>query len=110
MKMQAELDDPANMYSFTQSNSVFLSEGSKFSLFDLKTGKKIYEIKVEDYQEKGALSVIDNKLFVSSDKKLNCFDVLSGILLWAKEYHDIDQENFTRIVKVGNTLLLRYQE
>ena len=108
LKMQVELDDPAQLYSFVQPQSVFLSEGEKFSLFDLKSGKKTYEVKIEDYEKKGPLKIIENKLFVSSDKKLNCYDVLSGSLLWAKEYNDIDQEEFNRITKVGTTLLLRY--
>jgi outer membrane protein assembly factor BamB len=108
LKFQVELDNPAKFYSYVHAQSVFISEGEKSMLVDLKSGKNIYELKVEDYQEKGLLKIIDNKFLVSSTKTINCYDVSTGQLLWAKEYHDIEQEYFTEVVKIGNTLLLRY--
>jgi outer membrane protein assembly factor BamB len=108
LKTQVELDNPVKLYRFISDQSVFLCEGEKFALYDLKSGKNIYEVKVEDYQEKGLLKVIDNKFLISSQKNVNCYDVSTGQLLWAKEYHDIEQEYFTEVIKVGNSLLLRY--
>jgi len=108
LKIQVELDNPVKLYSYVNAQSIFLSEGEKSRLVDLKSGKNIYELKVEEYQEKGLLKVIDNKFFVSSERKVNCYDVVTGQLLWAKEFHDIEQQYFTEVVNVGSTLLLRY--
>ena len=107
-KFQVELDNPVKIYNFVNAQSVFLSEGEKSRLIDLKSGKNIYDIKVEDFQEKGLLKLIDNKFLVSSQKAVNCYDVLTGQLLLAKEYHNIEQEYFTEVVTTGSTLLLRY--
>ena len=106
--MQAELDNPIKFHHFTNNQSVFINEGEKSSLYGLRSGKKVYELKPEDYEQKGLSTVIDGNYWVSTEKNINCYDVVTGKLLWSKRYHDIDQEYFAGLDIYKNVILLSY--
>jgi hypothetical protein len=108
LKMQVELDNPIKFHYFTNNQSVFISEGEKSSLYDLNNGNKIYELKPEDFEPKGLSTIIDGRYWVSTEKNINCYDILTGKLLWSKGYHDIDQEYYSGIKIYNNMVLLSY--
>jgi outer membrane protein assembly factor BamB len=108
LRLQVEMENPIRLHSFTKTQSLFVSEGERSFLYDLNTGKKLYELKQENYEPKGLLSVIGDKFLVSSEKEINCYDIASGRRLWARNYHDIDQEYFASLVQAENPLVLLY--
>lgn len=108
-KWKVELDDPAQLYEFVGNGKyLFFNSDELAWLYDASTGKKVWDIKVKDYEKKGIHQLVGEQYLVSTDDGLNCYDALTGKLQWQKIYKGIDQDEFMSLEFIEKAAVLRY--
>lgn len=93
-KFTVEMKDEAKIWRLIENDKyLFLSSYEYSYLYELETGKKVYELYLDDYDKKGMKEIIDKYFFISVDNELHCYDILTGKQLWKQKY------NFFEITK-----------
>ena len=110
-KWKVELDEPINDYNFINGGKyLFFTNGANAWCYDAVSGNKVWDMKVNDYEEQGMHSLIDDLYLVSSDNKLQCYNAVTGKLNWEQNYNDIDQGDYKSYEFVENTAMIRFGE
>ncbi|MBI2429445.1 MAG: PQQ-binding-like beta-propeller repeat protein [Ignavibacteriales bacterium] len=85
---------------------IFLQSDEYAWLYETRTGKKVWGVKIEEYIEKGMHQIVYDSLYIVSDEdSLKCFAMFQNRLLWKQRYPAIEQDEF-RSIKHFDTLLI----
>lgn len=88
---------------------LFLSADEHAWLYEIATGKKVWNVEVKDYTEKGLHQIVNDSIYlVSSDDSLFSFSIISDTLLWKRSYQGIEQDRFNGILQLDTLLVVSY--
>ncbi|GEM_PF-1615587 len=108
-KWNLDIGEQIKDYSFLQEGKfLFLSNYEYSWLFDAASGAKIYELRVKKYEKQGVHQLIGEKFLIGTGEGLQCYDALTGKLLWQQEYAKVDQDEYTNLSFRNNNIILRY--
>lgn len=106
-----DIGEPIDQYRFLKNGDfLFMTSGKYAWLYNSVNGDKVYELKVKDFEKKGVQSLIGERYLVSTDEALQCYNALTGKILWEQKYEKISQDNYSDLSFIGATMVLRYQD
>ncbi len=109
-KWKLDIGEQIKNYSFLQEGKFLFLTNYEYSwLFDASTGAKVYELRVKNYEKKGVHQLVDDKFLIGTDDDLQCYDALTGQLIWKQAYKDVSQDDFTDLDWLGNALVVSYR-
>jgi len=104
-----KMDEEIQEYNFLRDGKfIFLRNGKYAWLYNSETGKKVYDLKIDDYEKLGVQTLTGERYLVSGDDVLQCFDALTGKLLWKQEYKDVSQDEYNGMSETDDLTVLRY--
>lgn len=107
---KVELDESIQNYNFLQDGKyLFFTNAEYIWLYDTQTGKEIYNMEIDDFEEEGIHQLVDEWYLVSTGDGVQCFDAVKGEKIWESEF-DVSQSDFTEIMAFGDIAVLRYGE
>jgi outer membrane protein assembly factor BamB len=107
---KVELDESIQNYHFLQDGKfLFFTNAEYLWLYETQTGKEVYNMEIDDFEEEGIHQLIEEWYLVSSDDGVQCFDAAKGEKIWKSEF-DVSQSDFTEIMAFGDIAVLRYGE
>ena len=108
-KWKLDIGEQIKDYSFLQEGKFLFLTNYEYSwLYDAATGAKVYELQVKKWEKKGVHQLIGEKYLIGTSKGLQCYDALTGKLMWEQEYADVDQDEFSNLSFRNNNVILRY--
>ncbi|HTX18194.1 MAG TPA: PQQ-binding-like beta-propeller repeat protein [Bacteroidota bacterium] len=80
-------------------------------LYDIASGKKVWNEELKDFNKKGLRYVVQgSKFFVSASKSVQCYDVMTGSKLWETPVPGVDQDDYrTREEISSDALMIGYE-
>jgi putative pyrroloquinoline-quinone binding quinoprotein len=107
---KVELDETIQNYHFLQDGKyLFFTNAEYLWLYDTQTGKEVYNMEIDDFEEEGIHQLIEEWYLVSTGDGVQCFDAAKGEKIWESEF-DVSQSDFTEIMAFGDIAVLRYGE
>jgi len=107
---KVELDETIQNYHFLEEGKyLFFTNEEYLWLYDTQSGKEVYNMEIDDFEEEGIHQLVDNYYLVSTDDGVQCYDAVKGQKLWESEF-DVSQSDFTEIMAFGDIAVLRYGE
>ncbi|HTR80467.1 MAG TPA: PQQ-binding-like beta-propeller repeat protein [Bacteroidota bacterium] len=110
---KADLGKEIQAIRYLDGNTNVLFASNKYVwLYDVASGKKIWNAELQDYNKKGLRYVTQgNKFFISTSKTVQCYDALTGSRLWETTVPDVDQDDYRSREKIANdALMIRYED
>jgi hypothetical protein len=110
-KWKLDVGEQIKDYSFLKDGKfLFLSNYEYSWLFDAATGSKVYELRVKNWEKKGVHTLVGEKFLIGTDDDLQCYDALTGKLIWKQEYAKISQDDYRDLDWLGNITVIRYED
>jgi len=110
---KANLGEEIKAIRYLDDNKNVLFASNEYVwLYDIASGKKIWNAELKDFNKKGIRYVVQgSKFFVSTSKTVQCYDALTGTRLWETPVPDVDQDDYRDREKIANdALMVRYQD
>ena len=110
-KWKLDVGEQIKDYSFLQDGKFLFLTNYEYSwLFDASTGEKVYELRVKNWEKEGVHQLVGEKFLIGTDDDLQCYDALTGKLIWKQEYAKVSQDEFSNLSVRNNNLVLRYKK
>jgi outer membrane protein assembly factor BamB len=108
-KWKLDVGEQIQDYNFLQDGKFLFLTNYEYSwLFDAVTGAKVYELRVKKWEKKGVHQLIGEKYLIGTSNGLQCYDALSGKMIWEQEYAKVDQDEFSNLSFRNNNVVIRY--
>lgn len=108
---KAELKDDAKLIRPIQNGKyIFLWSDEYAWLYENATGKKVWSVAVDGYDEDAIHRLMNDSLYLVAKKDtLLCYNVIENNLVWKKSYQGIRQDHFSGVASIDTLLLLSYK-
>lgn len=107
---KVDLDESIKTYDFVNGGKTLFFASGKYAWgYDVTTGAKVWDLKVDDYEKKGCHKLFGDKYLVSIDDGFCCYDAVTGKLLWTKKYDGIDQSDFSGVEFTDGIVIANYE-
>lgn len=108
---KAELDDDVKkIQPIFNGKYIFLWADEYAWLYENATGKKIWSVEIDEYDENAVHQVVNDSLyFVANEDTLYCYHMTGSKVLWKRQYRGVEQDRFSGLHKTDTLLILSYK-
>jgi len=107
---KAELEDNVKkIQPVLNGKYLFLSSDEYAWLYENATGKKVWNVEIDEYSDKAIHTVVNDTLYlVANEDTLVCYDMVNRSVQWKRWYKGIEQSQFSGLAQVDTLLIVSY--
>jgi len=109
---KAELeDDVKRIQPVLNGKYLFLASDEYAWLYENATGKKIWSVEIDEYNEKAPHLLVNDTLYlVANEDTLVCYSMLGRSIRWKRSYATIEQDEFFGMKQFDTIAVLSYKK